>query len=136
MIRSLLAMVLDVQQMKAGDIENTGGDFKPSTRQSSEGFVRDDVDTSDDTMGSQRKTSTAQNDMKTEQLKIICMGLMYASSIEPVKEEATALLKGFLSHIFHLIVSLRHHILRIDAFGCNISSSSAEAQTTNEEMSN
>jgi hypothetical protein len=58
---------------------------------------------------------------------------MYASAIDPIREEAAALIKGFASHIFLLLVSLRQHISRIDGFGSRIPGSSGGDTTADTE---
>lgn len=68
----------------------------------------------------QQKASNAQN-VRTETLKKLCEGLMYACAIGPIKEEATREFKGLMSYLFLLVMSLSEHIKKIDSYGSYVS---------------
>jgi transformation/transcription domain-associated protein len=128
-VRSALAMVIELQNGHEDICLDRA--LSVSEELASKGELPNPVDFESDT-GSLRKTSNGRT-VRTEKFKIICKGLMFASAIDPIREEAAALVKGVASHVFLLLMCLRPHISRIDAFGSPIPGSSGDATTAKME---
>lgn len=121
-IRSALAMILHLPDRS----EDICLEPELSKELASESELSDSVDYESDTDFTKSFNNRA---VRTEKLKIICKGFMYASAIDPIREEAMALIRGFAFHIFLLVVSLRQHISRLDGFGSRIPGSSGDETT-------
>jgi len=121
-VRSALAMILDLEDT-ASDSANARCVDSTANEQPTKGSGDQEADAI-----SQRKALSAQK-LRTKTLKTICKGLMYACTIDPTKEEATAVFKGFVSHVFLLVVSLSDHIKKIDSYGSQISSDGDDVMT-------
>lgn len=115
-IRSALAMILDLEE-QTSDPDNRSFLDSTTTMELATGASSDHQGAA----APQRKAWSAQK-LRTATLKTICKGLMYACAINPIKEEATTLFKGFISHVFLLVVSLSQHIKKIDSYGSQVSS--------------
>lgn len=115
-IRSALAMIIDVPDSSTVCFDSVESDVEPSATEISEDSEHESL--VDTTTLSQMAARTQES--QTEELKTICLGLMYATAIEHLKEETSTLLRGFTTHVLFLISSLRQHIVRIDAFGSQI----------------
>ena len=129
-LRSALAAIIDFDEETSRRDNRYCLDYQDSTAN-----MKMAAEGSDDHQGgvvAQRKAWSTQK-VRTSTLKKICMGLMYASAIDPIKEEARSLFKGFYSHVFSLVVSLGQHILRTDSYGSRISSDVEDETTAKRE---
>lgn len=114
-VRSALATILDLEAKKSDPGIRSCLDFTHTTERAPKGGASREED-----VISQRRSCTSQK-IRSATMKTICEGLMYACAIDSTKEEASSLFKGFVSHVFLLVVSLSDHIKKIDSYGSHIS---------------
>jgi hypothetical protein len=114
-VRSALATILDLEAKKSDPGIRSCLDFTGTAEGASKGGASREED-----VISQRMSLTSQK-IRSATLKTICEGLMYACAIDFTKEEASSLFKGFVSHVFLLVVSLSEHIKKIDSYGSHVS---------------
>lgn len=112
-IRSALAMILDIEDISSAEASERRSEHKLSCGRA-EGKDRSHVLVIESAVNSSDQSVTTAN------LRIICKGIIYASAIDCIEGEAGALVRGFVSHFFLLVTTLREHISRSDAYGSPI----------------
>ncbi len=95
---------------------------------------QDSATTSDTTgEGISFVSNQLEEDTNNRSFYLICEGLIYASSLNGLKKEASMLLKGLITHIFLMMSSYIQHIVRIDSNGNPVDNNKTDTSRTSKE---